>query len=150
MAGRVLTHPTVLEKPAMSTKQVHRKSTNDESQADRFVPVGSVNPMTEAKLRACNQVEASDDGDHEVAVFAVAHRHGVIQNTIRKTDQDGEAVLYMTADGERCTERWYRVLDGEFEEIDRAFIADGRHLDEADEVAKRFAPIVQRHPEVGE
>ncbi|REA00213.1 hypothetical protein DEQ92_20385 [Haloferax sp. Atlit-6N] len=106
--------------------------------------------MTEAKLRACNQVEASDDGDHEVAVFAVAHRHGVIQNPVRKTERDGEAVLYVTADGERCTERWYPILEGEFEEIDRAFIADERDLDESGSGARRFAPIVQEHPEVGE
>ena len=105
--------------------------------------------MTTEKLLQCNDVHGSDDEDGKVAVFAVAHQQGVLQDFERETDRDAMAVLYVTADGERACERWYpKVLDGEFWQVDRAFIADEENLDPIGENGRRWAPIAQKHPEV--
>ena len=114
----------------------------------RFVPLDAPAPMTHAKLLDCNDVHA-DVGAGEAAVFAVAHRQGVVQRDADEFECEAMCVLYLTADGERAVERWYHeVAPDEFERVDRAFVAPLDDLMPIGPNARRFAPIVRRHPEV--
>lgn len=114
---------------------------------EQFSPVGAPAPMTTEKLRACHDVHDDVDAD-QAAVYAVAHRRGVVQNLATQTEYEALNVLYLTADGEQACERWYARPDG-FEAVDRAMVVDVAELEPAGEPAKRFAPIVTEHPEVG-
>ena len=130
----------------MSTKTLQRKeSTGSE---ERFVGVSAPAPMTVEKLLECNDVH-DDVDDGEAAVFAVAHRQGVVQNDAEEYEREAMNVLYLTADGERACERWYLGAGPEgLSEVDRAFPADESEMEPTGERAQRFAPIVQDHPEV--
>ena len=115
---------------------------------ERFVGVGAPAPMTTAKLVECNDNHDDVDAGRE-AVFAVAHRQGVVQNDADEREREAMNVLYLTADGTRACERWYLGAGPEdFREVDRAFPADEPELEPAGENARRFAPIVREHPEV--
>jgi len=107
--------------------------------------------MTEAKLADCRQPDRNlfeaADADESV-VFAVAHRHGVAQNFADERERAAQAILYATADGELVVERWVDSAEGGLDRADRAMVVPADALMPADDAAKRFAPVVQRHPEV--
>lgn len=107
--------------------------------------------MTESKLAACRQpqrnlFEAAADG--QCVVFAVAHRHGAEQNHDERTERAAHRVLYLTADGERAIEDSVTAAVDDLSRVDRAKMVPESMLEAAGEAAKRFGPIVQRHPEV--
>jgi len=107
--------------------------------------------MTEAKLAECEQPDRNlfetADADERV-VFAVAHRHGVAQNLVEERERAAQAVLYLTRDGEQVVERWVDSAEGSLARADRAMIVPADALNAADDHAKRFAPVIRRHPEV--
>ena len=107
--------------------------------------------MTESKLAECRQPDRNlfelTAADERV-VFCVAHRHGAVQDHIERSERAAHAVLYLTADGEQVVERWVSGANGDLSAVDRAMVVPVATLVEADRAAKRYAPIVQRHPEV--
>ena len=133
----------------MSTAYGH--PIKDTTSAGQFTPINPPHPMTESKLAECRQPDANlfelVDADERV-VFAIAHRHGVVQHLAAEHERAAQAVLYATADGEHVVERWVDSHEGSLDRADRAMIVPADALEAADEAARRFAPIVNRHPEV--
>ena len=113
------------------------------SEQERFVGVESPSPMTRDKL---DQMQPPSDtvGEGETAVFAVAHQTGIVQYPADEREYEAIAVLYVTRDGEQVSEKW--VATSSLSEIERAAAVANADLEPAGENAKRFAPIVRRHP----
>lgn len=132
----------------MSTMEPTGENPTDGTDARRFAPTGAPAPMTDAKLARCRDRDGDEPDAAERAVFAVAHQAGVVQDDTREREYEAVSVLYLTADGEHACERWYAHPDG-FDRVDRAFVVDASELEPTGEHARRFAPIVQHHPEVG-
>ena len=106
--------------------------------------------MTHERLDDCRQPDRNLfelAGDDHRVVFAVAYREGIVQNVAEQYEFEGLAVLFLTADGERVVEQWVRATQSGLGDISRAFVCPTSKLDDADEHAKRFAPVVGRHPE---
>ena len=121
------------------------------STAEQFVPVSQPAPMTSEKLAACRQPQRNlfeAATANECVVFAVAHRHGAAQDHEQHHERAAHAVLYLTADGGRVVERWVTGPAGDLSAVARATIVPVDALVAADKHAKRFAPVVQRHPEL--
>ena len=130
----------------MSTKTLPTEEYIDNAD-ERFVPVSAPSPMITEKLLEATDVHADVDDDQE-AVFAVAHQQGVVQRDADEYEREAMNVLYLTADGEQAVERWYLGAGPEdFLDVDRAFVVDETDLEPTDINARRFAPIVQTHPE---
>jgi hypothetical protein len=104
--------------------------------------------MTADKLDRCREPAHDLDAADGVAVFAVAHQHGLIQRPADEREWEVEGVLYVTADGERAIEKHVPAANGQLERVERATVADADDLEPADGYAAKVAPIVQRHPEV--
>jgi len=107
--------------------------------------------MTDDRLADCREpptdpIEAA--GPDERALFAVAYRNGLYQETGREIEWEANAVLYLTRDGQHVTERWITGTADDLSDVDRAFVARTADLQLADEHARRYATIVRRHPEV--
>jgi hypothetical protein len=131
----------------MSTTQpTHEGSTDPENR--RIVTPNAPAPMTAEKLAQCADPDHLDVDADERAVYAVAHQQGVIQWLDDRREYEAMGVLYVSADGERAVERWYRAAAGEFGAVERAFVADASELSPTGDAAKRYAPVVQRHEEV--
>ena len=120
---------------------------------ERFEPNSEPRPLTNSDLEACRQpncdvVEVADT--HQQAVFAVAVRDGILYADTpgRTLDLPHVSVLYVTADGARATTRRVPANPGELSLVNRVLIVDEHELQPATESAKRFAPVVRRHPEV--
>jgi len=135
----------------MSTQHPTLDKGSSAADAEQFAPVSPPSPMTESKLAECRQPDRNlfelSAADERV-VFCVAHRHGAVQDHIERSERAAHAVLYLTADGERAVERWVSGPIDDLSAVDRAMIVPADALVEADRAAKRFAPIVHRHPEV--
>jgi len=119
---------------------------------ERFEPTAEIRPLTTDDLNACRQpngdvAEATDA--HQQAVFAVAVREGILHKSTpgRDLDQPHLSVLYVTADGEQATTE--RVAaGGGLSLVNRVLVVRARELQSTPDHARRFAPVVQRHPEV--
>ena len=107
--------------------------------------------MTTDRLAACRQPDRNlfeAATATERVVFAVAARHGLIQNHRDGYELAAHMVLYLTPDGEQAVEKWVVGADGDLSGVDRAFVASGSVLSPAEGFASRVAPVVGRHPEV--
>jgi len=100
-----------------------------------------------AALRTPDDIATDDDTR---LCFAVAARHGLVQDFERETEHEAHCVLYLTADGEYATERWVRGPADDCSNIKRVIAQPASLLADATGFAKRVAPAVRRHPEVGE
>jgi len=93
-----------------------------------------------------------DETTGEIAVaFAVAVRPGRLVVDKPSVDSDigaAVAVLYLTADGEHVVERHIQGSPDDLGLVPRATVASLNALSPADAHAKRYAPVVRRHPEV--
>ena len=139
---------TVLGKqPSMSANARRTEDSTATPDARRFTPVGAPAPMTDAKLAQCRTPRGEVDDD-ERAVYAVAHQHGIVQDERREDEYEAESILDLTADGKQAVERWVAGVDVDFGRVDRAFAVAVDDLEPAGDAPQRFAPIVQRHPEV--
>jgi len=107
--------------------------------------------MTDDRLAECRQPDrdlfAAADADERV-VFAVAARHGVIQNLSDEYEIAAHTVLYLTPDGGRAVEMWVPADAGDLSNIDRATVAPESKLSPVVGFAAKVAPVVNRHPEV--
>lgn len=132
----------------MSAITRRQDSGTDTGDARRFTPTRAPSPMTSEKLAECRTPHGSID-EGERAVYAVAHQHGIVQDDPRGDEYEAEAVLYLTADGEQAVERWVAGTKHDvLAAVERAFVVDVAELEDAGDAVQRFAPIVQRHPEV--
>ena len=119
---------------------------------ERFEPTGEPRPLTTDDLRELRQPQRNlfeAAAPHESVAFAVAVRGGrlVTETPLFEYDSDAVAVLYLTADGERVVERHQQASSDDLRYVPRAVIGSNREFEPVDEAAKRFAPVVQRHPE---
>jgi len=122
------------------------------ARTERFEPTREPRPLTTDDLRELRQPQRNlydAAAPHESVAFAVAVRGGtlVTETPMFEYDSDAVAVLYLTADGERVVERHQQAHVDDLRYVPRALIASDRQFAPVDEAAKRFAPVVQRHPE---
>jgi len=118
---------------------------------EQFTDLSGIRVMTPERLAECRQpqrnlFELADDS--ECVVFAVAYRDGLVQNIPEQYEFEARAVLYLTADGEQAIESWSRATKSDLRDVERATLAPEDKLTDADDHAKRFGPVVRRHPEV--
>jgi len=138
----------------MSTTNDRRDKTRprlpkDAEEDSTITPVSAAAPMTDEKLAAAQDPDADLKGvEGGVPVFAIAHRTVVVQEHEQEREHEALLVLYATRDGERVCERRFAAPAGSFGAVERAFIAPADALAPIREKAQRFAPVVQRHPEV--
>jgi len=128
----------------------HHKGTRTPA-VEQFVPVSSRRIMTEERLAECrhpdrNLFEAAD-ADERV-VFAVAARHGALQNHREQYELEAHCVMYVTADGEEVLDMFVPGADGDLSDVPRATLAPKAKLSPTEGFAARVAPVVNRHPEV--
>lgn len=123
------------------------------SPTDHFEPAGEPRPLSTDDLAACRQPQRNlfeeARADERVA-FAVAVRPGhlVVDTPSVDSDIEANAVLYLTRDGEFAVERHVTGATGDLGLVPRAIVAATAALEPADAAAKRFGPVVRRHPEV--
>jgi len=138
----------------MSTKipDAHKRS-RQHAQRDRFEPTAEPRPLTESDLGACRQpsrnlFELAES--HERVMFAVAVRAGrlIVDTATVESDIQANAVLYLTEDGSQAVERHISGASDDLGLVPRAIVADRDALEAVGAAAKRFAPVVRRHPEV--
>jgi len=118
----------------------------------QFEPTAEPRPLSSDDLDECSQpdrdvLNATDA--RQRPVFAVAVREGVLhaETPGRDLDMPHLSVVYLTADGEQAVAK--RVAAGwGLAMVSRAEFVDERELQPTPEHVRRFAPIVQRHPEV--
>jgi len=91
-----------------------------------------------------------DELTHDTQLFAVACRDGIAQDFTDEREFEALAVLYLTADGEAVVEKHIRAIAGDREPIPRVITAPDEMLTRATGFATRIAPVVRRHPEVGD
>lgn len=133
-----------------------RNPTQSTDSDDRFVQLTYPMRLEADDLNECNEerIEATDTDaipDGEVAVFAVAHCQGIIQNDTTQQECEGMAVLYLTADGTgACMKQYAREGPEDFSAVDRAFVVSEAHVDPAPDakVPRSIKRNVRRHPEV--
>lgn len=123
-----------------------------DERTERFEPTGEPRPLTTDDLREMRQPQRNlfeAAAPHESVSFAVAVRGGSIitETPLFEYDSDAVAVLYLTTDGERVVERHQQAHVDDLRYVPRAVIVPDRELSTADAAAKRFGPVVQRHPE---
>ena len=127
-----------------------RLEQNRSDQGERFVPLEAPAPMTHQKLATARDQDVDVD-DGQERVYAVAHLDGVVQRPADEYEVEARSVLYATEDGEQVCERWYLGADADgFDAIDRMDVVAGDDLEPIGERARRYSPIVQKHPEVGQ
>ena len=114
-----------------------------------FKPIGSIEIFDQSDFAAMREPRA-DELAEETHCFAVACRHGIKQDFAAEREFEVNAVLYLTPDGERVVEKHIRGLAGEYEAIPRVITAPTSMLERSAGIARRLAPAVRRHPEVGE
>lgn len=105
-------------------------------------------PMTESKLKQCDD-QLREPRAHEERVYAVAHRQGLIQDFDDEREYEVMFVLYATEEGERMCLEAIPAGAGDFNRVPRISVASDETLRPADDRVSKYAPIVQRHPEVG-
>lgn len=103
--------------------------------------------MTRFKLERCDGL-LREPREHEQCVFAVAHRHGLVQDLNADHEHEALFVLYATADGEQMVLEAIPAGPDEFERIPRISVASDEALKPTNDEAARFAPVVNKHPEV--
>lgn len=116
----------------------------------QYVQLSAPMPMTAEKLTECRPPEHDLDAEPKSGrrVVAIAHSHGIVQDHHDGREYEAHYVLYATFDGEHVCERWISGTRDDLSRIPRGFVAPVQALDPIGENARRFAPIVQRHPEV--
>jgi len=129
-------------------KSAARPTELDDDRDTDVEPMTAPAPMTAEKLAAAREPETLDADTDAEPVFAIAHRTAVVQDWTNAREYEAMLVLYATSDGERVCERRYPVDGDEFGAIERSFLAPAESLSTIEENAERFAPVVQRHPEV--
>ena len=130
----------------MSTKTPN----GNKARGTEFQPVDSKTIFDADDLAALRTPDDIATDDDTRLCFAVACRHGLVQDFERETEHEAHCVLYLTADGEYATERWVRGPADDCSNIKRVIAQPVSLLTEATGFADRIAPAVQRHPEVGE
>ena len=120
----------------------------DRSRGTEFQPLTTPTIFERDDLRELRTADPRD-GDGPLA-FAVAARHGIRQDFDAEREWESFCVLYLTADGERCVDLFVRGTADEIGSIPRVIRADADKLEPTEGFARRVAPAVRRHPEVGE
>ena len=131
----------------MSTKTSH--GNKDRSRDTEFKPIDAPVIFERDDLADLRTPTDIEDADGPLA-FAVASRHGLVQDFAAETELEAHLVLYLTADGEYAVEKQVVGSAGDFSSIDRVIVADCEKLTPTAGFAKRVAPAVRRHPEVAE
>ncbi|RDZ96895.1 hypothetical protein DEQ92_21425, partial [Haloferax sp. Atlit-6N] len=117
--------------------------------SQEFVSITAPAPITDDKLTELSPPEHDLDAEPDTGrrCVAIAHQHGIVQDHADEREYEAHCVLYATLDGEWVCERWIPGIGSDLSEIPRGFVAPVAGLSAAGENARRFAPIVQRHPE---
>lgn len=103
--------------------------------------------MTDDKLDRCADSRL-DPRDDEQRVFVVAHRHGIVQQPDEGHEYEAIFALYATRDGEKMVLEAIPAAQGEIERVPRVSVAADDALKQTNDDAKRFVPVVNRHPEL--
>lgn len=131
----------------MSTKPFDPNKSNTTRATEQLLPLTEPAPMTREKLEQCDGL-LREPRDHEQCVFAVAYRHGLVQDLDADHEHEAMFVLYATADGEQMVLEAIPAGHEQFERVPRISVASDEALKPTNDEAARFAPIVQKHPEV--
>jgi len=129
------------------TTQKRIAPTNNGSQ--EFIALRAPAPITEEKFPQLRDPEddLTENQDGGRPVVAIAHQHGLVQDHSDLREFEAHSVLYATFDGEFVCERWISGVAEDLSDVPRGFIAPVDGLDAIGKNAKRFAPIVSKHPE---
>lgn len=128
----------------------HKRSRQDAQSRERFEPTTEPRPLTSDDLDECSQPghDVTDAPAGQRAVFAVAVRRGILhaETPGRDLDMPHLSIVYLTADGEQALAKRVAAGNG-LALVNRALVVDDRELQPTPDHARRWAPIVQRHPE---
>jgi len=135
-----------MEDTHMSSTPSDKTVPNRQQSGRNFVTLTDIAELTNSDLRRCGDPDPEVDGMERV--FAVAAQHGLVQDHSQDHEYEAFAVLYMTPDAEQVVELWIPAAVDEIGRVPRSTVADPAKLSASDQVARKYASALVRHPEV--